>query len=36
MTRLTRATAGDKNNKSDLFFLNIKIEFRKIKSKLTI
>ena len=22
MTRLTRGTAGDKNNKSDLFFLN--------------
>jgi glutamine synthetase type III len=36
MTILTRGTAGDKNNKSDLFFLNNKIEFRKINSKLTI
>jgi hypothetical protein len=33
MTILTRGTAGDKNNK---FFLNNKIEFRKINSKLTI
>jgi hypothetical protein len=36
MTISTRGTAGDKNNKSDLFFLNNKIEFRKINLKLTI
>jgi hypothetical protein len=31
MTRLTRATAGDKNNKSDLFFfiIGLKLSLKK-------